>query len=193
MSILWWEKTVEYFFIQKYVKLEMFVAPLDGNHERAGDAIFSHESSWVLIEFKRDQESISDELKKFTNYANAKIAMEPIGKHHLIIYGGAIEDDFYLKCQEYFSGREVEIDKALSLGVQKDVFIQYLKMFIGYKKQSKSGSGSFGFVAGVSSTGTVTKCMRLSEFAQALKLEKKIQQSLEQQPEIGNSWRSPGM
>ncbi len=62
--------------------------------------------------------------------------------------------------------------RVLCSGVDQGKFITYLNKFVAYKKQSKSGSGGYGFVAGVSSDGKVTKCMTLSEFAEALNLEK---------------------
>lgn len=195
MSILWWEKTVEYFFVQKYVNLEMFIAPLDGKQEKAGDAIFANESSWVLIEFKRDEESIASEIEKFTNYSDAKKTLEPIGSHHLIIFGESNGNQFSLQSQEYFSGKKVNIDQALLSGAEKEEFLEYLHKFIDFKKQAKSGTGGYSFVAGVSSDGKVTKCMKLSEFGQALKLEhelkQKLQKKLEQSQE--QSYSGPRM
>jgi hypothetical protein len=193
MDILWWEKTVEYFFVQKYVDLNMFIAPLDGDHEKAGDAIFSNVNAWVLIEFKRDKGTISDELEKFTNYALAKRELEPIGGHHLIIYGDVENDNFLLKCRQYFSGEEVGIEQALDSGTEKDDFISYLRKFVDFKKTSKGGVGGYSFVAGVSNDGTVTKCMKVSEFAEALKLEQALQQKLQQKQEQSYSGPSIGM
>ncbi|WP_057413775.1 hypothetical protein, partial [Pseudomonas syringae group genomosp. 3] len=183
MDILWWEKTVEYFFVQKYVDLNMFIAPLDGDHEKAGDAIFSNVNTWVLIEFKRDKSTVADEIGKFTNYESAKSALESIGNHHLIIYGVAENDDFLLRCRQYFSGKDLAIEEALVSGTTKDIFINYLRRFVEFKKTSKSGAGGYSFVAGVSRDGTVTKCMKVSEFAEALKLEKALQQKLQQKQE----------
>lgn len=191
MDILWWEKTVEYFFVQKYVDLNMFIAPLDGDHEKAGDAIFSNVNTWVLIEFKRDESTINDELNKFTNYALAKSELEQVGDHHLIIYGDIESRDFLLKCKQYFSGNKVEIEDALTSGTDKDTFINYLKRFVDLKKTSKSGAGGYSFVAGVSKDGAVTKCMKVSEFAEALQLEQALQQKLNQQHE--QSYSGPSM
>ncbi|WP_157725045.1 hypothetical protein [Vogesella sp. LIG4] len=192
MDILWWEKTVEYFFVQKYVDIKTFVAPLDGNHENVGDAIFSNESMWILIEFKRDKKSISDELGKFINFAEAKEALESEGAHHLIIYGESESADFYLKCQQYFSGLPILLEDALKSGIEKDLFVKYLQKLIEYKKQSQGGSGGYGFVAGVSNDGTVTRCMKLSEFAEALHLEKILKQKLQQRPQQ-SSYSRPRM
>jgi len=193
MDFLWWEKTVEYFFVQKYVDLNMFIAPLDGDHEKAGDAIFSNVNTWVLIEFKRGKSTISDELEKFTNYELAKNSLEPIGSHHLIIYGDVENGNFKLKCKQYFSGKDVAIEHALVSGTKKDIFINYLKRFVEFKKTSKGGAGGYSFVAGVSSDGAVTKCMKVSEFAEALQLEQALQQRLQQKQEQSYSGPSMGM
>lgn len=190
MDILWWEKTVEYFFVQKYVDLKMFIAPLDGDHEKAGDAIFSNVNAWVLIEFKRDISTINDELNKFTNYQLAKSELEHIGNHHLIIFGGIEGGDFELKCKQYFSRNDVEIIDALSSGTERDTFINYLERFVELKKTSKSGAGGYSFVAGVSNDGSVTKCMKVSEFAEALQLEQALQQKLNQKHEQSYSGSS---
>lgn len=41
MSVRWWEKTVEYKFLMSVAsQKKLFLAPLDGEHEQAGDAIF---------------------------------------------------------------------------------------------------------------------------------------------------------
>lgn len=90
----------------------MFIAPLDGNQEKGGDAIFANESSWILIEFKRNKESIGSEIKKFTNFSEAKKTLEPKGKHHLIIYGLEDNDELHLNSQEYFSGEKIDIKKV---------------------------------------------------------------------------------
>lgn len=165
----------------------MFIAPLDGKQEKAGDAIFANESRWVLIEFKRDKKSISSEIEKFKNYSDAKKALEPTGAHHLIIFGEADDDQFSLKSEEYFSGRAVNIDQALLSGAEKKEFLKYLNKFIDFKNKDRSGTGGYSFVAGVSNDGKVTKCMKLSEFGQALALEselrKKLQKKLEQSQE----------
>lgn len=191
MDILWWEKTVEYFFVQKYVDINMFIAPLDGDHEKAGDAIFSNVNTWVLIEFKRDKSTITDEFGKFTNYESAKSTLKPIGSHHLIIYGDVENDNFLLKCRQYFSGKDVAIEQALVSGTEKDGFISYLRKFVEFKKASKGGAGGYSFVAGVNTDGAVTKCMKISEFAEALQLEQALQHKLQKKQE--QSYSGPSM
>lgn len=193
MEMLWWEKTVEYFFVQKYVDLKMFIAPLDGAHEKAGDAIFSNEKKWLLIEFKRNAKSIMEEESKFTDFPNAKKLLQAKDSHHLIIYGEAKNSNFQLMCQRYFSGITIDINHALESGTSKGSFLQYLHEFIRHKK-GETGAGGYSFVAGVSSDGSITKCMKLSEFSEALNLEKEIVQKIarEQEPSRSYSEHSPG-
>lgn len=62
-----------------------------------------------------------------------------------------------------------------------------------FKKTSKTGAGGYSFVAGVSHDGTVTKCMKVSEFAETLHLEKALQQKFQQKKEQSYSGPSMGM
>jgi hypothetical protein len=73
MSIRWWEKTVEYEFVMSVSREQgLFLAPLDGEHEKAGDAVFSSDNRWVLIEFKKDEASVRTEKGKFVLYDEAR-------------------------------------------------------------------------------------------------------------------------
>jgi hypothetical protein len=171
----------------------MFIAPLDGNHERGGDAILANESKWVLIEFKRDKNSISDEIEKFTSYPDAKKELEPHDAHHILIYGEPNNNSIILQCQSYFSAKVTTVDKVLQSGTDKDHFINYLNKFVEFKNSSKGSVGGYGFVAGVSSDGTVTKCMKLSEFAEVLQLEAELTQKLQQQKRTQQRDSSPGI
>lgn len=85
----------------------------------------------------------------------------------------------------------MEIELALSSGVPKSTFIQYLREFLKQKNGGESGAGGYSFVAGVSSDGSVTKCMKLSEYAEALSLEKEIVQKLQKEQEVSQSRSGP--
>lgn len=110
----WWEKTIEYkFVIDMANKGKFVVAPLDGDEERAGDAIISAEYGWLLIEFKKDKKAIDDEKAKFNCYWAAEEELKGKDQHHLIIYGesnGKLPDSLKLVVKTYFGG--VEIDFA---------------------------------------------------------------------------------
>ena len=42
----WWEKTVEYLFVRQTKFLK--ITPLDGNHEKAGDAILRNKMANII-------------------------------------------------------------------------------------------------------------------------------------------------
>lgn len=187
MKMIWWEKTVEYFFVQRYVDLNMLICPLDGDHERAGDALFANADSWVLIEFKKDKEGISSEQDKFDNFPKAKAHFTERDQHHFLIYGAIDEaENFVLQSRTYFSGNERSTDSVLTSGIQQSQFISYLKEFIEFKKSSKASSGGFSYVAGVSSaSGRITKCLRLNEYARTLQMH--YQLNIENEKKQGRS------
>ena len=67
----WWEKTVEYLFVIQYLSMIypdnfLKIAPLDGDHEQAGDVILRDPNDkYYLIEFKKRSSSQYDEFIKF--------------------------------------------------------------------------------------------------------------------------------
>lgn len=73
-KIHYWEKTVEWLFIQKYLPGKVFAAPLASTAELAGDAIlrFQNVDSWCLIEFKKDKKCFSDERTKYPAFRDEK-------------------------------------------------------------------------------------------------------------------------
>ena len=58
---IWWEKTVEYKFVCDYCNNLLFLMPLDGNHETAGDTILNNSEKFILVEFKKEFTNIRDE------------------------------------------------------------------------------------------------------------------------------------
>lgn len=184
MKMKWWEKTVEYKFIQEFINLNSLIAPLDGNEEKAGDAIFSNDDKWVLIEFKKDKSSIASEKKKFNDYDKAKNALKDKDSHHIIIYGELNEEEknITLKSQRYFAEIEKEINETLQVGIKTKEFKEYLEEFLSYKKGSevKGGSDSYGFIVGITEEGDITKCLTLEEFSEefnVLSLKQEITQT----------------
>jgi len=90
MSFKWWEKTVEYNFVMSLASQNnLFLSPLDGNHEKAGDVVLGMSELWVMIEFKKDLDAVGSEKIKFGNgnYERAKVALQGQDKHHHVIYG----------------------------------------------------------------------------------------------------------
>lgn len=193
MSIIWWEKTVEYYFIKSYVDLSMFIAPLDGTYEKAGDTIFGTVTGWVLIEFKRNLASIKAEVQKYTSYELAKENLKSKDNHHLIIYGEEVNNELSLKCQRYFSEQPIPIEATFNVGIPLNPFMEYLQKLIRYKNESGGGAGSFGYVAGVDTSGSIVKCLKLNEFLEGIKMEKEQRQQLEVAPRSKSKDQSKGM
>jgi hypothetical protein len=104
-----WEKAVEHSFVlQAANKSAMaFALPLDGDAEVAGDSIFGAGTLCTLVEFKRDQDAVADEVMKFASrrqsgakedrmsdnslaakgYAHACTSLLGRGEYHYVVYG----------------------------------------------------------------------------------------------------------
>jgi hypothetical protein len=174
LSIKWWEKTVEYLFVKKHVSETNLVIPLDGKDEAQGDTILGNKNQWILIEFKKDKDSIVSEKKKFHDFSTAHKELKDRDGHHHIIYGSPVRDEdnvkLILKSQTYFSFIDNNsIESVLGTGIEFEVFHQYLKEFVSFKKSTDEDSGGVVLdtnsnVIGVSSTGEVTECMTMKEY-----------------------------
>ncbi len=180
MSLKWWEKTVEYKFVLLMAQSkDLFLAPLDGLQERAGDAVLTSGYTWVLIEFKKNANSITTEKDKFTNYEEARAALLSSDTHHLMIFGQASNEpipQLELRSQTYFSGRSCEIANVLESGIEYDPFKEYIERYTKFKKSSETGSGGitmddFALVAGVNTDNEIVQCLSLTKFQQQLELE----------------------
>lgn len=118
----WWEKTVEYSFVKRVKFLK--TAPLDGNHEKAGDAILRNKCGrYYLVEFKKgnDNESINREigkfgykepekLKKFIEIKYSKLISE--AGFHFVIFGSlSPEQELELIARKYWDYLRLAEDK----------------------------------------------------------------------------------
>jgi hypothetical protein len=180
MSIQWWEKTVEYLFILRAAEAKkLFVMPLDGDQERAGDVIFSSGNRWMLIEFKKNAAAIFTEKAKFTNYDKAYAALSSRDAHHHIVYGEESKESnqhLQLYAQTYFSGKPSKLSNAWSDSLAYGAFKEYLEQYTKFKKGVKGGSGGltitdYALVAGVNVDNHIVQCISLSEFQQHIGLE----------------------
>lgn len=181
MSIRWWEKTVEYEFVMAVSRQKrIFLAPLDGEHEKAGDAIFSSNNRWVLIEFKKDLGAIRSEMEKFICYAEAKAALSSSDSHHHIVFGresSALPARLELCARTYFSEVDCDLNGILNSGQQFSEFKRYVEQYVKFKKGPRGGGGTglamedFALVAGVNADNSIVECLSLSEFKRQLGLE----------------------
>ena len=195
MNFKWWEKTVEYKFIVLVAQeKKLFLAPLADRQERAGDAIFSTNNKWLLIEFKKDKGCISTEKAKFINYQTACNALSSRDKHHHIVYGQEHEERLKLYFQTYFSNLSIDrLSDLLTTGIELNFFKSYIKEFTAFKKlPADQGGGSgglsvdeFAIVAGVNNDGEVVECMSLTDFIREHKLE------LTNEKNLTNEYKGP--
>ncbi len=188
MVLKWWEKTVEYKFILLCAKEKVLkLAPLDGNEEIAGDTLISNNNKWIIIEFKKDKDSIPTEKSKFIDFDKAEEALVNEDQHHFIVYGSInVKNNtgLNLYCQTYFSkNQQKSIKDILGKGKNKSEFKIYLEKLISYKKSNKgtnsSGNGNlnvenYALVAAVDTDGNIVECQSFNEFAINEGLDKAI-------------------
>ena len=166
MSSIWWEKTVEYKFILDNAHIFEVAAPLDGRHERWGDAVFKA-ANWLIIEFKRAEENLNSEIGKYDNYPAAEAALSGADFHHLLVYGAEDHGIFRLDALTYFSREFVE--DPLSRGVDHETFTEYLAALYSYKtgEDTESGGGLSSVIGVTPDRGEVMtlsldECFRLA-------------------------------
>lgn len=160
-TVFWWEKTVEYKFIQDCLEKNIIesIAPLDGFQEQAGDVITAIRDAYknfkfYIIEFKRNLgiDGFNREVnKKFKGeLAGYKAAREcftdienkpKFGGHYFI--GATYENDkFQLVVRNYFAYDITEtttLEEALNsnAGMTDEQFSQYVGRFASHKKRQK--------------------------------------------------------
>ena len=169
----WFEKTVEYAFVLRHAQSLTCAVPLDGNHERAADAIFAVENArWLLIEFKRKASDFSSEEDKFSCYDFAREALSAAGeKLHFFVYGTPHQSaqTLDLEAASYWQQeRTLPIDALLKTQGTNEpgVFWSYLKMLVDEKKAERGNQGGgpdFSFVAAVTEEGRIQAIASLSE------------------------------
>lgn len=167
----WWEKTVEYFFVVNYLPAESGFIGLDGAEEVVGDAIFSTDNRWILIEFKKDESCLNTEIKKFPgNYDEAKSVLGRYDKFHVLVYGEN-RGLFNLKCKRYFSRVSRPIGEVLSSATSLKAFEIYVKKLLEFKypeDPDKSGPQleweDYSMVAVMTKSGDLVACMSLADF-----------------------------
>lgn len=174
MSIKWWEKTVEYLFVKKHVDEERLVIPFDGKEELQGDGALCVASKWILIEFKKEKNSISSENKKFHDFKKAYEKFKDSDSHHHIIYGSPIKNGdevvLTLGSQTYFSNQvNPSIESLLMTGIAFEEFRSYLKEFVSFKKKTDEESGGVVLdtnsnVVGVTASGRIVECKSMKEY-----------------------------
>ena len=168
----WFEKTVEYAFIIDHARQLAWASPLDGNHERAADAIFAIEGAkFLLIEFKRASGDFGSEEKKFEDYGKAKTALSTSGEDlHFFVFGARSDRGREL---DVFAAPYWQHEPRLSVpdlletkGCRDErSFREYVEKLIELKKKTEGSQGGpdYSFVAAVTREGEIQAISSLSE------------------------------
>lgn len=190
-SMKWWEKTVEYLFVARLAATGRLLFPLAGDEERAGDAVFSSNHRWLLIEFKRDANSLENERRKFLQYDAAKAELQGQDAHHVLIFGvdgKQPTQQLQLVAQTYFSRRHpASLEEILNAGIEFEAFMRYVERFTEFKKKGgRTSAGGvtpeqLGLVAGINADGKVVDCLSMREFQR--RREMRLEQAHEQEHE----------
>lgn len=141
--MLWWEKTVEYCFVKNYIRDDSIFSPLGGNAEKFFGDLFNvdFDGKARLIEFKREESNISEEVLKYYEKDNVPDGKKyedawrdifldeiPVGaKGHWIIYGQEESSKLGLFFLQYGESdrslaKKIETDEDCSYVPQKDLF-----------------------------------------------------------------------
>lgn len=154
---IWWEKTVEYLYVCKYLGDYKMVVPLDGEHEKLSDSALLDGFRWIIVEFKKNYNWLSAEKNKFNKHEEnrydiaKKTLMEEYGdsigiKHHFLVYGDIDnEGNLSLKTEQYFSTPKENVFEPNNLfknGVSLSQFNRYASALVKFK--SGSGGGLVG-------------------------------------------------
>lgn len=169
----WWEKTVESIWLSKHLTTRSSIAPLAGAMERLlGDAVYSKDDEYLIIEFKASKERSESEIKKFRKssieiyseylpyvqniIANERDNLQLIGNEpHILCYG-------YEKIikKDNIDYAELDINFCDYWGRDKKVHNAKRKDFIDYVlslskvRQAPSSGTLIGGVIAVTQQGT---------------------------------------
>lgn len=168
----WFEKTVEYAFVMKYARHLTLASPLDGDHERAADAIFGiQDAKWLLIEFKRSSSDLGSEEGKYSPYQAAKDALINESKGmHFFVYGvlPPHENELELIAAPYWQRKPLllieDLLKHKGCGDPK-IFWEYIENLVAKKSSGNGGGGGpdYSFIAAITDGGHIQTVSSLSE------------------------------
>ncbi|WP_155295363.1 hypothetical protein [Chromobacterium violaceum] len=208
---VWWEKTVEYYFVLNHLHGKV-ISPLDGFHEGAGDAILQNQDNkWIIIEFKRNDKCRESEKKKFINWRKAVSELSSQSEHHFLIYGKYNSGKFGIGVENYFDPQKKLPSNILDAAICKEDFFKYLSTFLSFKKVKKkdeeaedsdgeSGSGGssgdvgyidYSVIFGLDEDGGVITCLGLEDFKIECASELKSKVEKEQKEEKKEEKKKP--
>ncbi|ELA7338559.1 TPA: hypothetical protein ACN36B_004634 [Vibrio parahaemolyticus] len=132
----WWEKTVEYSFVLKAAKENIFnlFMPLDGDVETIGDTVVCKDSMYFILEFKKSLSDLSGEYKKYAGgkfgFAVAAEQLKDMSayKAHFLIGGKLDSGKNYL---------EIEVRKYFESSILQNEFSQIFEKGVTLKEMQE--------------------------------------------------------
>jgi hypothetical protein len=192
----WWEKTVEYAFVRGILPDISKAYPLAGLPERyLSDLLESNEGFYRLIEFKRDEQSINHELRKYARGAEERerykhystciqakapnLLSMPGAKGHWLVLGVQGSAGMELAGLQYGAlpgKRPFHVAQSTDLhSVSICEFTDYLLELIKLRSAVDTSSGRALVVAALE--GQATVALRLDEFLANLNLAPSLDDS----------------
>lgn len=178
----WWEKTVEYAFIQQAIrKWGMdFLAPLDAEREKEGAAQYARADKWLLIEFRKAKASVEQERARFYDYDISRSVIEEMehggdvqSHFHRVVYGKKDpEGRFCLGSIPYWNTLYTQKNSKpvfLDNGGDLKTFVNYVEILMPMKKANMESS-PFTSVIGFNSQNKECFCMTLDDFFRHVRL-----------------------
>lgn len=179
----WWEKTVEYTFIQQAIRKwgVSFVA-WPGVQAAAAPGGFSlSDCKWLLIEFKKDKRAIDSVKSRFYDYDISRSVigqMEKTGEvqshSHRVVYGKTDKQGrFCLGASPYWptaQAREQSKPSFLENGAHLQAFINYLEILMPMQNPASRENIGAAIIMGVHRQNRQCICLTLEEFFRQLRL-----------------------
>lgn len=179
----WWEKTVEYTFIQQAIRKwgVSFVA-WPGVQAAAAPGGFSlSDCKWLLIEFKKDKHAIDSMKSRFYDYDISRSVIEQMEKTgevqshlHRVVYGKTDKQGrFCLGASPYWptaQAREQSKPSFLENGAHLQAFINYLEILMPMQNPASRENIGAAIIMGVHRQNRQCICLTLEEFFRQLRL-----------------------
>lgn len=179
----WWEKTVEYTFIQQAIRKwgVSFVA-WPGVQAAAAPGGFSlSDCKWLLIEFKKDKHAIDSVKSRFYDYDISRSVIEQMEKTgevqshlHRVVYGKTDKQGrFCLGASPYWptaQAREQSKPSFLENGAHLQAFINYLEILMPMQNPASRENIGAAIIMGVHRQNRQCICLTLEEFFRQLRL-----------------------
>lgn len=161
----WWEKTIEYAFVQQMLPQSAIALPMAAGPEAAlGDLLLAQSTRFRLIEFKARGEHIQREKRKFPRLLHSRYAglsfqrallegHDPLVGHdgsaaHWFVFGEQVGERVFLKAQKYCEeGAHLMMPGELLMpAVRRSVMVDYMLLLTQARERDEEVGESGGMI-----------------------------------------------